>query len=194
MILRRTCRLALGVIITIGGTSARATAQGWYVGPYFGTTSHARAAYGDFRSDLLDETTFGVTGGLTGKVGAEVDFGYTPDFFGYQDVTRRKNHVLTLTGAAILSKPIHGARRGRIRPYLAFGGGLFRVATGAPNPEKSTTGLAAGGGVTSFLRDRIGVRGDVRYLRALSGDNRINFWRLSIGMILVHQKVIVPAS
>jgi hypothetical protein len=55
-------------------------------------------------------------------------------------------------------------------------------------------GWDAGGGVMGYFSDHVGLRGDVRYLRATSdlktgvttldlGGNQLHFWRASIGVV-----------
>jgi hypothetical protein len=54
---------------------------------------------------------------------------------------------------------------------------------------------AGGGGVMGYFSDHVGLRGDMRYLRATSdlstgvssldlGGNRLHFWRASIGVVI----------
>jgi hypothetical protein len=173
------------VLIAVAGTSAPASAE-LYISPFFGTTSHAQVKYGkSLTTDLLDEATFGITGGTMGRIGGEIDFDYTSDFFGFQKATRSRNHVLSLTGAISLRKPVHSPRRDRVSPYASIGGGLLRILPGTHTVAHSAAGLVGGGGAMGFVTDRIGWRGDVRYLRDLTSDNPIGFWRLSIGLVLV---------
>ena len=120
-----------------------------------------------------------------GRIGAEIDFDYTPDFFGFQDVTHDRNHVLTLTGAISLRKPVYSPRRGRFSPYAAIGGGLLRILPGTHTVAHSAAGLVGGGGAMGFVTERIGWHGDARYVRDLSSDNPIRFWRVSIGFVFV---------
>src|SRR5437762_5932348 len=171
--IRRQFELVLCLVAAIVCTAAPASAQ-LYVSPFFGTTSQAKVGK-SVSTDLFDEATFGVTGGTMGKIGAEVDFDYTSDFFGFQDVTRDRNHVLTLTGAVTLRKPIHSPRRERVSPYAEIGGGLLRILPGSHTVVHSAMGLIGGGGAMGFVTDRIGWRGDARYVRDLSGDNPIRF-------------------
>ena len=180
---RRHVRLAVFVLIAGGCTAAPASAQ-LYVSPFFGTTSQAKVGK-SVSTDLLDEATFGAAAGTMGRIGAEIDFDYTPDFFGFQDVTRDRNHVLTLTGAINLRKPAYSPRRGRFSPYATIGGGLLRILPGTHTVAHSAAGLVGGGGAMGFVTERIGWHGDARYVRDLSSDNPIRFWRVSIGFVFV---------
>src|SRR5436309_1229542 len=179
--IRRQFRLALWVLIAVGGTSAPASAE-LYISPFFGSTVQPKVGK-SVSTDVLDEATFGVTGGTMGRIGGEVDFDYTSDFFGFQDVTHDRNHVLTLTGAISFRKPIQSPRRERASPYAAIGAGLLRVLPGSHTVARSAAGLVAGGGAMGFVTDRLGWRGDVRYVRDLSTTNPIRFWRVTIGVV-----------
>ena len=176
-------RRAVWVLIALVCTPASASAQ-LYVSPFFGSTVQAKVGK-SVPTDLLDETTFGISGGTMGRIGAEVEFDYTSDFFGFQDVTHDRNHVLALTGAMALRKPVSSPRRERVSAYAAIGGGLLRILPGTHTVAHSAVGLVGGGGAMGFLTDRIGWRGDARYVRDLSRDNPIRFWRVSIGLVLV---------
>src|SRR2546425_5330384 len=117
--IHRQFRLALCVLIAVGCTATPASAE-LYFSPFLGTTSHAQVKYGkSLTTDLLEETTFGVSGGTMGRIGGEIDFNYTADFFGFQKATRSRNHVLTLTGAISLRKPVDSPRRDRVSPYAS---------------------------------------------------------------------------
>ncbi|HJZ70241.1 MAG TPA: outer membrane beta-barrel protein [Vicinamibacterales bacterium] len=146
--------------------------------------------------------TFGVSGGAMGAggvVGGEVDFGWNPSFFGPSGQFGN-NSVIDVIGNVIVGVPIGGTRGGGIRPYLVGGGGLIRTqfdqTTSPFNPVTSRNmfGWDAGGGVMGFFSDHVGLRGDLRYLRAThdinSGinsidlkNNRLDFWRASIGVV-----------
>src|SRR5712692_10254176 len=181
--IHRQLRLVPWVLIAVGCTAAPASAD-LYISPFFGTTSQAQVGK-SHPTDLSDEATFGITAGTMGRIGGEIDVDYTSDFFGFQNVTHDRNHVLTLTGAISLRKPVDRPRRDRVSPYASIGGGLLRILPGAHTVAHSAAGLVGGGGAMGFVTDRIGWRGDVRYVRDLSSDNPIRFWRVSIGLVLV---------
>ena len=148
--------------------------------------------------------TFGVSAGGMGAgiIGGEVDFGYNPSFFGTQ-TDFGNNSVLNVMGNVIVGVPVGGTRGKGVRPYLVGGAGLIRTQIdGAANssflrPASSTNmlGWDAGVGVMGYFNDHVGIRGEVRYLRAmqdwdrtstsinLNGD-RLHFWRPSIGVVL----------
>ena len=76
------------------------------------------------------------------------------------------------------------------RPYGAAGLGLIRAWTNEENRNQSNLAFNAGGGVIYSLRRRVGLRGDVRYLRALVEENQsdgilfkdYDFLRVSCGV------------
>jgi hypothetical protein len=145
--------------------------------------------------------TFGVSaGGMGGGiVGGEVDFGYNPSFFGTQN-DFGTNSVLNVMGNVIVGVPIGGTYGSGVRPYVVGGLGLIRTQIDGVNntnlfrPAASSNmlGWDAGVGVMGFFNDHIGLRGEIRYLRAfqdwdtlsvnLNGD-RLHFWRPSIGVV-----------
>ena len=67
------------------------------------------------------------------------------------------------------------------------GGRLFPVTSSSSTNQM---GFNIGGGVMGFFADHIGVRGELRYMRAFSGDiinninlGSLNFTRLSFGVV-----------
>jgi opacity protein-like surface antigen len=141
-----------------------------------------------------------VTGMGAGVIGGEIDFGYSPNFFGNTTTSdgfqfSSNSNVTTLTGNLIVGVPVggHGAQ---VRPYAVGGvglirsnvrdvGGLFDVTT------KNDFGFDVGGGVMGFLSQNVGLRGDVRYFRGFRGvsDNttglalgNFSYWRTSVGV------------
>jgi opacity protein-like surface antigen len=140
---------------------------------------------------------FGVTAGGMGAgiIGAEIDFGYSPSFFGTSN-DFGNNTVIDVMGNIIIGVPIGGTTGGGVRPYFTGGVGLIRSQIDAGtflNVSSSTNefGWNAGGGVMGFFNDHFGLRGDFRYMRAFSGDivhgldlGNLNFTRLSIGVVI----------
>jgi len=146
------------------------------------------------------QTTFGVSaGGMgAGVIGGELDFGYSPSFFGTKS-DFGSNTVLDLMGNLIVGVPVGGQHGPGIRPYAVAGIGLIRTQIDGGTIAKVSSsnnmfGWDAGGGVMGYFNDHVGLRGDLRYLRAthdmnsgvssidLNG-NRLHFWRASIGVV-----------
>ena len=75
------------------------------------------------------QRTFGVTAGGMGAgiIGGEIDFGYSPNFFGPKD-SFGNNTVTNLMGNLIVGIPVGGQHGAGIRPYLTGGVGLIRTA------------------------------------------------------------------
>ena len=146
----------------------------------------------NFANEPADgRTSFGVTGGgmRGGIIGGEIDFGYSPSFFGEENVFGN-NNVLTLVGNLIVGIPIGGTQGPGIRPYVTAGGGLIRSKMDLLELEVSSSdfGIDAGGGVMIYFSDRVGIRGDLRYFRTGLDDfdfldtDTVDFWRASIGV------------
>jgi len=147
------------------------------------------------------QTSFGVTAGGMGKgiIGGEVDFGYSPSFFGDKTLFGN-NTVIDLMANLIVGIPVGGQHGAGIRPYVTGGVGLLRTQIDGGtvgNIQSSNNGMGwnAGGGVMGYFAQHIGMRGDLRYLRGFTdtdlgfvtppGDNlsTTRFWRASIGVV-----------
>lgn len=130
-----------------------------------------------------------------GAIGLEMDFGYAPSFFGnvgeFGD-----NRVVTLMGNIIVGVPVGGTRGTGFRPYVTGGAGLMQERVNIPGtPFESSNddvGVNVGAGFVSFLNDRAGIRGDVRYFRDLQDNSTVgdidfgsfHFWRASAGVTI----------
>ena len=133
-----------------------------------------------------------------GAIGGEVDFGFSPNFFG-ESVD---NSALTVMGNLIVGIPVGGTTGGGLRPYVTGGAGLIRTQIDTPTGRdnaSNTAGFNLGGGVMGFFGDHFGVRGDLRYFSDLTkgtdpddlgpidfGLDRgpLDFWRASIGIVI----------
>jgi len=125
--------------------------------------------------------------------GLEVEFGYTPDFFGEQAGTAliADSNVTTFMGNIVIGPGV-----GPVRPYVVGGIGLIRPRVNASglftNVSASQFGLDVGGGILVLARPNVGIRGDLRYFRRLtdpSNDNDLDvflsnfdFWRFTAGL------------
>src|SRR6185436_18542196 len=146
------------------------------------------------------QTTFGVSAGGMGAgiVGGEVDFGWSPSFFGTKS-DFGNNTVMDLMGNLIIGVPIGGTHGAGVRPYVVGGVGLIRTQIDGGTIAKVSSsdnmfGWDAGGGVMGFFSDHVGLRGGVRYIRGthdlttkvssidLNG-NKLHYWRASIGVV-----------
>jgi len=193
----------LGALV-VGATPARASAD-WLFTPFVGGVFGGRANFGDFNNfddEFERRVTFGGSLGWMGSgiIGAEVDFGYTPNFFentsGSGDFDFGDSNVTTLMGNLILGAPIGGQTGPGIRPYASGGLGLIRTQVDGldffDSLDTNDLGFNVGAGIHGFFSDNIGIRGDVRYFRSLQDDepddefdlavSEFSFWRATVGV------------
>ena len=182
--------LAGAAAVVLAPMQARADG---FVAPWVGSA---------FGSNIKNgQTTFGVSAGAMGAgiIGGEADFGWSPSFFGTQS-DFGNNTVMSLMGNLILGVPVGGQHGAGIRPYVVGGVGLIRsqIDGGTLARVSSSTnmfGWDAGGGVMGYFSNHIGLRGDVRYLRATSdlttnvrsidiNGDKLHFWRASVGVVI----------
>jgi opacity protein-like surface antigen len=163
-----------------------------FVSPWVGTNFATEPADG--------RASFGVTaGGMGGGIiGGEVDFGYSPNYFGDGD-TFGSNNLMNLMGNLIVGIPIGGQRGAGIRPYVTGGLGMIRTSIDGPfgDDGRSNNDFAfnVGAGVMGFFNSHVGLRGDVRYMRTINSDlgdtdfdpelglGDFDFWRVSFGVV-----------
>jgi len=137
--------------------------------------------------------SFGWMGG--GVFGVEGDIGYSPDFYGKNDVGG--SSTLSLMGNLLVGVPFGGQKGFGIRPYGLVGLGIlksdlesFDELVGFDDIE---TVFDFGGGVLLFFSSHFGIRGDVRYIRTLTdidfgpinlaGDSAIDYTRGTVGVV-----------
>jgi outer membrane protein with beta-barrel domain len=157
--------------------------------PWLGANSGSRVGSGAIDVGASAGTT------VAGVIGFEVDFGYSPNFFG--SITN--NYVLTTIGNVVVAIPFDRTNSAGIRPYLTGGFGLVRARIDAPFAGYSVANndfaTDVGGGVMGFFGNHIGVRADLRYIRSLEDDastspftqidlGRLHYWRTSFGLVL----------
>lgn len=141
--------------------------------------------------------SFGVNAGAMsgGIFGGELEFGYSPSFFGTQN-DFGSNTLIDLMGNLIIGIPIGGTHGAGFRPYVAGGLGLIRTQIDGGtvfqvSSSRNQLGVDLGVGAMGFFNDHIGARGDVRYFRNVSGDTinnldlgSLHFWRASVGLVI----------
>ena len=128
-------------------------------------------------------------------LGFEVDFAYSPDFFGGEGTVQPENNLSTLMGNLVLNAPVGVS--GRV--YLSAGGGLMRSRVNDANEffevDRNDFGVNAGVGAVIPLGEQFGLRGDVRYFRNI-GDpeadgefdldfGSFDFWRATAGLSII---------
>ena len=167
--------LAAAVVLAVVAAPAVAAAD-TYVSPFYGIT---------FAADAKEKAPiYGASVSLLGRsAGLEVEFGYSPNFFG----DAAKANVTTL----MLGFQAGGNTMGKgVKPYAVVGAGLMRTQIDNSQllngVDSNDFGLSIGAGVNAFFTPNVGIRADVRYYRQLqdpTGDNGIpiatkfDYWR-----------------
>jgi opacity protein-like surface antigen len=188
------------VLLLAAGLMPTAAHADWILTPYGGIVFGGDLSIddGDGDADDFDLDTrhgvYGVSFGYMGDsaLGFEVDFGYSPDFFGGDDSIVPDNNLATLMGNLVLNAPI--GESGRI--YLSGGGGLLRTSVNDTDDffdvNRNDFGVNAGAGIVVPVGERFGVRADLRYFRNI-GDpepddefdldfGTFDFWRGTAGL------------
>ena len=196
-----TAAVAVAALVV---TPGKASAD-WYLTPFIGGVFGGNADFGDF-DDFDDEfekrVSFGGALGWMGNgvIGAEMDFGWTPNFFentfGDADFDFGDSNVTTLMGNLVVGAPFGGQRGPGFRPYASGGIGLLRSQVDGgdffDDIDRNDLGVNVGAGFHGFFADNVGIRGDVRYFRSLEDDEvdddvdldfaDFSFWRATVGV------------
>jgi len=193
--------IAAAVVLSASAAAPRNASADWLLTPFLGSTFGGNANIADvsgssFSNEFEQKVNYGASLAWMGAgiVGFEVDFGYSPNFFGASDSA---NFDLTGDGnvTTAMGNLVVGAPLGPVRPYAS--GGLGLIASRVDNPSQFFTkastndlGMDVGGGVM-FLGGNVGVRGDLRYFRSLSNNDAnsvdfslgdFRFWRGTVGV------------
>lgn len=197
----RKLLIAAGSVLIITAAAPRQAAADWLFTPFIGATFGGSADVAgsggtSVKNEFERKLNWGasLTGG--GPVGFEIDFSYSPNFFGVTNNNAGINflgdgNVTTLTGNLRI-----GASGGPVRPYVVGGVGLIRSKVDNPSqffskPSSSDFGLDAGGGINAFFSHNVGVRGDLRYFRSLQNRDQnsvdlalgsFRYWRGTVGV------------
>lgn len=140
--------------------------------------------------------TFGITFGNAGHglVATETTVGFAPGIFG----SETGNYVLDLMAGVTIGKTFKSKTEHDTRPYGLIEGGTVRtsingIGTGT-DLVRNNIGMAIGGGTTVALNDRLLVKGEVRYIRALRSHDAANslnadlqnfhYWRTEFGIVI----------
>jgi opacity protein-like surface antigen len=157
---------------------------------------------GDLASGPADDfdtsNRHGVYGGALGFIGSplgfEVDFSYSPDFFGSNRSLVPNNNLVTLMGNVVLSG--HMGERSRI--YASAGAGLLKSSVDDADDffdvSRNDFGASVGVGVLAGVGEKLSIRADVRYFRNLGDEEpdadldidfgSFDFWRATAGLSL----------
>jgi opacity protein-like surface antigen len=199
MLLRKSLIAAASVII-ITAIAPRPAAADWLFTPFIGSTFGGSADVGgaipSSKSDFERKLNWGASLSSGGPVGFELDFSYSPNFFGVSDSGSGVSflgdgNVTTLTGNLRIA-----ASGGPVRPYAVGGVGLIRAKVDDPaqffsKPSTSDFGMDVGAGLDGFFSDSVGIRGDIRYFRSFQKDDSsavdlslgsFHFWRAAVGV------------
>lgn len=176
--------LTAGVLVGMAPRASADTILTPYAGVVFGgDTSDRSRVYGGSLTFTGDSGT-----------GFEVDFGYSPDFFGSDRTRIPKNNLTTLMGNLFFSSRLsHNSRM-----YVSGGGGLLKPRVDDADDffdvSRNDFGVNAGAGLILGVSDRLGLRGDVRYFRNIGdpeADNEFDidfgsfsYWRATGGLAL----------
>ena len=194
--MRRMMRVLMFVAATAVAYAPAEARADWFLSPWVG------ANFGNDPFEGNSQGTFGVTIGAMGAgiIGGEFDFGYSPTYFGDEEVFG-SNNVTTLMGNLIVGIPIGGTSGAGIRPFVTGGAGLMRTSIDTLFDDSSISSndfaFNVGGGVMGYFSQHFGIRGDVRYFRSFADssdfDNPFDFdldlggqdfWRASIGIVI----------
>jgi opacity protein-like surface antigen len=156
----------LFLALVIAAVPATASAD-WLLTPYVGSA----------HLDITDSGTRPIVGGSVSWMGPvagfEVDLGDGPAFLESKAGRQiDRSNLLTLMTNGVVQFP---TASGRVRPYVVGGVGLIqtyvRRSGSALEIGDENLGFNVGGGAIYFLNERFGLRGDLRYFRALRNDD-----------------------
>jgi opacity protein-like surface antigen len=191
--------LMAALVLVLAPASARAD---WLFTPNVGASFGGSAANtGGSSNNGNEHVSWGASIGWMGAgvFGWEADLAYTPEFFeqGDGDVDFIDNSNATSWMAnVIIGVPVGGQRGGGFRPYLTGGAGVLQTNVQGTEDlfeiNNNEFGVNLGAGAFGFMSDHVGLRGDIRYFRALSDpdeDNEfdvglgdLDFWRGTVGV------------
>jgi len=188
-LLRRSIVVAMTTVLFTAALPSRASAAG-FVSPFFGYNFGGDAGCPEITNCDNKSWNYGVgVGALGAVVGFELDFGYSPKFFG--ETPGYDSSVLTLMGNFMLAP-----RLGIVQPYGLVGFGLMKseVDQLLTNVNFNDFGYDVGGGLMIFFgtQSHVGLRGDVRYFHSLNareiiglrpGEEKLDFGRFSGALV-----------
>jgi Outer membrane protein beta-barrel domain len=192
--------LILTAAAALAMSPVQARAEG-YISPWVATNAGTGFDGNNLgRSFDNGRAGIGTQVGAMGKgiIGAELDLGWSPSFFGSKS-DFGNNSVIDVMGNIIVGLPIGGTHGAGIRPYATAGLGLLRTqidggTIATVSSSNNDFGWNAGGGVMGYFSDHFGLRGDVRYLRNIQNNSsgavidfdpgNFHFWRASIGVVI----------
>lgn len=201
----RKLLIASALVLTASVAAPAHASADWLFTPFIGVNWGGAATTSiegeDFEDEFERRMNFGASLGWMGAgiAGFEIDFGYSPNFFeetsGDDNFEFGDSNVTTLMANVVLGAPIGGQTGLGIRPYAVGGIGIIKSriddAEQLFDVDKNNWGFNLGAGVTAFMSDNFGIRGDVRYFRSLEDEEQgddldigladFRFWRGTVG-------------
>src|SRR5262245_53779329 len=188
---RRFSLLFLVVTLVFAGGVKDARAEG-FVSPLFGYNFGGDAGCPEITNCQDKKFNWGVGVGALGSIlGAELEFGYTDQFFG--ESPNQDSSVLTIMGNIMLAPKF-----GPVQPYGLGGLGLIKSdfnlsLSGITNEANNQFGWDVGGGVMIFFSKHFGIRGDIRHYHSFEAlkfiglpvpaDSKLDFGRVAGGVV-----------
>jgi len=185
--------ILIGVALLTVSAAQKAEAQGFIINPFFTTTLTSPSGGGGHTKPGV-----GLAFGTNGKIlGLETEIAYHPQIIDTV-LDGPKSKVLTFSGDMIIGPTI-----GHVKGYGAVGAGDLHLnfksassfaATGVDSLASNYFTFNVGGGAIGYVTDHLGIRADLRYLRAYGIDfaaleeaenlslKHFDFWRLNIGL------------
>ncbi|HKT80755.1 MAG TPA: outer membrane beta-barrel protein [Vicinamibacterales bacterium] len=194
MSIRRLFAIGFLLMVLFAPTAARADG---FIVPFVGINFGGDA--GQSLGSALDakRLDWGASLGWMGAgvFGAELDLGYSPDFYGKNDTGG--SSVLSLAGNLLVGVPFGGQNGFGIRPYGLVGIGMLKSDLDSFNEivgfDDSEISWDFGGGVMMFFNQHVGLRGDIRYFRTFGAvdfgpietedSNAVDYTRGSAGLV-----------
>jgi hypothetical protein len=170
--------LATAMILTVcaaRGARAESYFNPW-AGVYFGDVN-SETSVADIGGTSI--ASFGANvGDLGSKLGGEITFGFSPDFYG------ANSHLMDLMGGFTAGPLIGRSSAVTAKPYFAVGAGLLRTSNQGVN--ENNFGFNAGGGLVLYFSTHFGIRGEARYFRTVNGTDLgdFHFTRAQFGLMI----------
>lgn len=180
---RRLVRVLVACVLMAGLPPASASADGLltpFLGMSFGDQTERMTTYG-----------FSLAGMAGGIFGLELDVARTAEAQ-TNTLIAADGRVTTVNGNIIVGVPLVV-----VRPYAVGGLGWMRTRLttgddGSSSEQSDGLALAVGGGLIGFFGDHLGLRADLRYVRALTASgsffdfdfDSVSFTRVTGGLVL----------
>lgn len=160
---------ASAVALALSGSSAYAQTT---ISPFTGVT---------FGGDTTENRfVYGATFGFGGNVGFDIDFGYSPNFFGNTDEFADFDGKLNVTTLMFNLRFGGSPANAGVQPFVSGGAGLMRGSVTSPGDlfddvTRNDFALNVGGGLQGYFNEHVGLRGDIRYFRDLTDEGDEGF-------------------